>query len=155
MPTPVESAQLILKLFELRRDPVLREARAWFLGEFFPQTFEEFSTQVYGPRNASFRMVVGYWDMAASLVSYGAIDADMFRAGNGEIFATFARVEPFLAQMRRVSGYPDFLNHLETVVSAWPGAAERLERMQKQFRVMAAAKAKDQAAKSRKARKRR
>jgi len=75
MPTPFESAVLNLELFELRREPVLREARDWFLREFTPESFDELLTVVSGQRNASFRMVVGYWDMAASLVTTGPIDA--------------------------------------------------------------------------------
>jgi hypothetical protein len=136
MPTPVESAQLNLKLFALRRDPVLREARAWFLGEFHPATFEDFTTVASGKRNASVRMVLGYWDMAASLVTFGAIDAAMFRAAHTEIVATFAKVEPFLAQIRQASGVPDFLQHLETVVRTIPGSAERLTLLREQFRAM-------------------
>jgi hypothetical protein len=78
MPTPFESALLNLQLFELRREPVLREARDWFLREFNPESFAELVALARGERNASFRMVLGYWDMAASLVTTGAIDADAF-----------------------------------------------------------------------------
>ena len=74
-PTPFESAQLNLQLYALRREPVLREARSWFLYEFNPESLEELRAIVGGDRNASFRMVLGYWDMAASLVTTGAIAA--------------------------------------------------------------------------------
>ena len=60
MPTPFESAQLNLQLFALRREPVLREARIWFLRDFNPETFDELMAVVSGERNASFRMVLGY-----------------------------------------------------------------------------------------------
>lgn len=53
MPTPVESATLNLELFELRRDPVLREARQWWLDDFTPRTFEELAAVAGGERNAS------------------------------------------------------------------------------------------------------
>jgi hypothetical protein len=139
MPTAVESAQLNLELFALRRDPALREARAWFLGEFHPATFEDFTAVASGTRNASVRMVLGYWDMAASLVTFGAIDAAMFRAAHTEIVATFAKVEPFLVQIRQVGGIPEFLQHMETVVRAMPGSAERLTLLQDQFRAIAKA----------------
>jgi hypothetical protein len=118
MTTPVESATLILKLFELRREPVLREARAWFLREFNPQTFEEALDLAGGPRNDWFRMVMGYWDMASSFVVHGAIDAEMFRAANTEMVATFAKIEPFIVRLREVSGIPEFATHMETVVRA-------------------------------------
>src|SRR5260221_12115823 len=95
VPTPFESAQLNLQLFDLRREPVLREARDWFLREFNPESFAELVTILGGPRNASFRMVLGYWDMAASLVTTGAIDADAFRVAHSEVFATFGKIHPF------------------------------------------------------------
>ena len=130
MPTPFESALLNLQLFELRREPVLREARDWFLREFNPESFDELLTVVSGQRNASFRMVVGYWDMAASLVTTGAIDAAAFLAahGLGEVFATFSKIHPFLAELRQVSGEPDFCKHLEAVVLAAPNAEAILAR---------------------------
>lgn len=133
-PTPFESAELILKLYELRREPVLREARGWFLREFNPTTDAECLAIAGGERNASFRMVLGYWDMAASLVTYGAIDAAMFRAANTEIAATFAKIEPFLAKLREVSGIPEFVEHLERVVRGAPGGAERLAMLREQCR---------------------
>ena len=134
MPTPFESAQLNLKLFDLRREPVLREARSWFLLDFNPETFEEFVALVSGERNASVRMVVGYWDMAASLVTTGAIDGDAFRAAHTEIMGTFIKIEPFLAQLREVSGEPDFCKHMERVVLAAPNAKETLARRREAFR---------------------
>ncbi len=80
MPTPFESAQLNLQLFDLRREAVLREARDWFLQEFNPESLPELVAIVSGSRNGAFRMVIGYWDMAASLVTTGAVDADAFRS---------------------------------------------------------------------------
>ena len=91
MSSPFNSGLLNLQLFDLRREPVLREARAWFLRDFNPSSFGEFVAVVRGERNASFRMVLGYWDMAASLVTTGAIDAAAFLAAHGEIYATFSK----------------------------------------------------------------
>jgi len=128
MPAPFESAQLNLKLYELRREPVLREARSWFLLEFNPETFDEFAAAASGERNASFRMVLGYWDMAASMVTSGAIDGDAFRAAHTEIFGTFSKVQPFLADLRAKSGEPNFCRHFEAVVMAAPDAEAILKR---------------------------
>jgi hypothetical protein len=128
MPTPFESATLNLKLFELRRDHVLREAREWFLRDFNPETFAEVVETVTGVRNASFRMVLGYWDMAASLVTTGAIDAEAFRAAHSEVFGTFSKIHPFLAEMRAVSGEPDFCKHVEAVVLGAPDGEAILAR---------------------------
>jgi hypothetical protein len=126
--TPFESALLNLRLFELRREPVLREARELFLRDFNPETFDEFAALVGGGRNSSFRMVAGYWDMAASLVTSGAIDAPAFLAAHGEVFATFSKIQPFLAELRRVSGEASFCKHLEAVVMSASDAQEILTR---------------------------
>jgi hypothetical protein len=128
MPTPYESARLNLQLFELRREPVLREARAWFLAEFTPESFADLARMASSERNASFRMVLGYWDMAASLVTGGAIDGDAFRAAHGEIFLTFAKVHPFLEELRAAAGEPEFCRHVEQVVLAAPDAEAIMTR---------------------------
>jgi hypothetical protein len=134
VPTPFASAQLNLRLFELRREPVLREARDWFLRDFNPETFDELVALVSGERNASFRMVVGYWDMAASLVTTGAIDGPAFLAAHGEVFATFGKIHPFLEELRRVSGEPDFCKHVEAVVLGDPNADAILVRRREALR---------------------
>ena len=140
MPTPFESAQLNLQLFDLRREPVLREARSWFLLDFHPQTLAEFVAALTGERNASVRMVLGYWDMAASLVTSGAIDGDAFRAAHGEMFGTFCKIEPFLAEMRAAFSEPAFCQHFEAVVMGAPDAAGVLARRREGLRMAAAAR---------------
>jgi hypothetical protein len=134
MPTPFESAQLNLRLFELRRELVLREARDWFLREFNPESFTEFVALVSGERNTAFRMVVGYWDMAASMVTTGAIDGTAFRAAHGEIFATFSKIHPYLDELRVVSGETEFCKHMEAVVLGAPDAEAILARRREGLR---------------------
>jgi hypothetical protein len=141
MPTPFESAQLNLQLFDLRREPVLREARAWFLSEFNPETLTDLAALAGGERNASFRMVLSYWEMAASLVTTGAIDADTFRAAHGEIFATFSKIQPLLAEMRVASGEPDLCKHMEAVVLGAPDAEAILARRREAMRAFAKTRA--------------
>ncbi len=138
MPTPFESAQLNLQLFDLRREPVLREARQWFLADFHPESLADFVAAISSERNASIRMVLGYWDMAASLVTSGAIDADAFRAAHGEMFGTFSKVEPFLAEMRTKFNEPSFCRHFEAVVMGEPDAAAVLARRREGLRRLAA-----------------
>jgi hypothetical protein len=140
MPTPFESAQLNLQLFELRREPILREARDWFLREFNPESFADLVVLVRGERNASFPMVLSYWDMAASLVTTGAIDADAFRAAHGEIFATFSKIYLYLGELRSASGEPDFCKHVETVVLSAPDAEAILNRRREALNAAAKAK---------------
>jgi hypothetical protein len=139
MPTPFESAQLNLHLFDLRREPILREARDWFLREFNPESFADVVALARGERNASFRMVLGYWDMAASLVTTDAIDADAFRAAHGEIFATFSKIYLYLAELRSASGESDFCKHLEAVVLSAPDAEAILRRRRDAMNVAAKA----------------
>ncbi len=134
MATPFESAQLILKLFELRREPVLREARTWFVREFHPETIDDVKAALASEHNPKIRMVVGYWDMAASLVTHGAIDRQMFLDANGEIFATFSKIHPLLAQIREIATVPGFAQHLEDVVLSAPGIEPRLEALRQRFK---------------------
>jgi hypothetical protein len=141
--TPFESAQLNLQLFELRREPVLREARDWFLWEFNPESFSELLTLVQGERNASFRMVISYWEMAASLVTTGAIDPDAFLAAHGEIFATFSKLHPYLAEMRALTGEPDLCRHLESAVMSDANAEAILLRRRGVMRAAAKRKKED------------
>jgi hypothetical protein len=125
---------LNLQLFDLRREPVLREARSWILLEFNPESFADLVSAVGGERNASFRMVLSYWDMAASMVTTGAIDGDAFRAAHGEIFATFSKIQAFLAEMRSATGEPEFCKHIEAVVMAAPDAETTLIRRREAIR---------------------
>jgi hypothetical protein len=138
MPTPYESATLNLKLFEMRREPVLRAARQWFLWEFTPETFAELS-ELGTTHNAEFRMVLSYWEMACSLVTTGAIDVAAFLAAHSELVLTFAKVYPFLAELRAATGEADFCTHLEAVVLQMPGAEATMTR--RRDKMLAAAKA--------------
>lgn len=121
-------------IFELRREPVLREARAWFTGDFHPESFADVATALSSARNPAFRMVLGYWDLAASLVTSGAIDAGSFLAAHGEIFAAFSKIQPYLAELRASSGESEFCKHLETVVMAAPDAEKTLARRRERLR---------------------
>jgi hypothetical protein len=82
-------------------------------------------------------MVLSYWNMAASLVTTGAIDADAFRAAHDEIFATFSKVHPFLTELRTASGEPEFCKDIESVVVAAPNATAILERRRRVLRAAA------------------
>lgn len=118
-------AELILKLYELRREPVMREARTWFF-TFNPQKVEDFLDTLTSDKSGHYRMVVSYWDMAASLVNNGAIDAQMFNDANGEHLFVYSKMEPFLTDLRRESGNPNFLGHLEKVVKQIPNYEEKI-----------------------------
>ncbi len=118
MPTPFESAQLNLKLFELRRDPLLRAARSWFINDFNPETFDELANLAGGEHRTSFAMVIGYWEMAASMVTTGAIDLESFSAAHGELFGAYSKVHPFLPEIRVAVGENIFCKNLELLVAS-------------------------------------
>jgi hypothetical protein len=98
-------------------------------------------TAMGGPNSAHLRMVTSYWDMAASFVNRGAIDAEMFADANGEHILIFAKVQPYLAEFRERMGMPHFLRPLETLLMQIPGIQARLDATRERFRALAAAAA--------------
>ena len=135
MTDKAKSAELILKLYELRRESVMREARNWFF-TFSPESIEDIQRAGMGEHSAYFRMVTSYWDMACSFVNHGAIDAEMFTDANGEQVVVFAKLQPFLEQLRATVS-PNYLRHVEQVVMAMPDIEERIGRMREMMRRMA------------------
>lgn len=125
------SADLLLKLYDLRREHGLRQARHWFFFEFFPKSADEVFAVWIGGASAQFRMVTSYWEMAAALVRHGAIDRPMFYAANTEHVAIIAKLGPFLPELRRRSGLADYLEHVETVVVEMPDAGQKLAVMRR------------------------
>jgi hypothetical protein len=139
--SPYESATLLIRLYELRRDATMREARNWYARSFNPDALDDVMQAITGPNSAHFRMVTSYWDMAASFVLNGAIDEQMFNEANGEHHVAFAKLEPFIAEYRTRIGNPAYLASLETLVMKVPGARERMASIRDRFRAMAAAPA--------------
>lgn len=133
--TPYESAQLILELYELRRDPELRSARDWFVNRFHPTSADDVLARWMGPESAGYRMVTSYWEMAASLVVHGAIDDAMFRDANSEYIAVIAKLAPFLPELRATTRQPHYLQHLESIVTRMPDSATRLENMRRYMKM--------------------
>ncbi len=132
-----ESAELILKLYDLRREPVMRKARDWMF-MFNPKNAEEYMATMMDQEVGGYlRMVTSYWDMAASLVIHGAIDADMFNDTNGEHILVFAKVEPILAELRQIWDAPDALKNLEKVIMDREGGEEKLRKTQEWLKSIA------------------
>ena len=138
-----EDADLILKLYDLRRETVMREARNW-LFTFNPTSIQDVMETMMGEHSGHFRMVVSYWDMACAMVTNGAIDEAFFNQTNGEHIFVYMKIEPVLQEIRGMFDNPDFCKNLETVVKAIPGIEAKLpvmrERMAK-FAEMRATKA--------------
>ena len=138
--TPAD-AELILKLYDLRRETVMREARSFIFG-FSPQTIDDvmaIMSDFSARENAYVRQVVGYWEMAASLVLRGALNEDLARDNFTELIFVYARLEPFLAEVRRQTGMEAFAAHMQKFVESSPEARARVERFQQRFATRQAA----------------
>lgn len=126
----VESADLILKLYDLRREEKMREARNWIFS-FNPTSVDEYWQTMMDPQvGAYLRMVTSYWDMAASLVNHGAIDADMFNDTVGEHIMVFAKIQPLLPELRERFQNPKAFAHLEKVILDLPDGQEKVTKTQ-------------------------
>jgi hypothetical protein len=136
-----ESAGLILKLYELRREKKLRKARLWFGSQHFRST-QELLDAARGKDNAYFRMVVSYWDMTAAIVLHGGIDPEMFHDANNEHVFVWAKLEPYMDEFRKAVNQPTYLMRLQRLIEAMPDGKERVALMQDRQRAAAAAAAK-------------
>ena len=126
----VESADLILKLYDLRREAKMRQARDWVFG-FNPTSAEHYFQTMMDPEVGGYlRMVTSYWDMAAAMVNHGAIDADLFNETAGEHVLVFAKIQPILGELREMFQNPEAFKHLEKVIMDSPNGAEKLAKTQ-------------------------
>lgn len=142
MSDKTESANLILKLYELRRDDTMRKARNWYLLEFNPSSAQDVTNAVMNPEtSAYYRMVTSYWEMACSLVTHGAIDEQMFNDANGEHMGVYAKLEPFVAELRQTHNNPTALQHMERVVMNIPEARERMAKFREMIKQVTASRA--------------
>lgn len=105
-------AELVLKLYELRREPLMREARTSVTTKFAPRTAEEFLAILKHdhPLNAHYRQVSTYWEMAYGLIKHGVLHADLALESNGEGMLLFAKAQPFLAEIRAAANPRSFSN---------------------------------------------
>ncbi len=121
-------AEIILKLYELRTEAVMRQARAWVGGEFWPTTIEEFNAVAENPadpHNAYYRQVITYWEMAAAMVLHGAVSAELFVDSNGEGFFLLAKFAPILEAIREKN--PMFMSKTSELINRFSAAAQRYE----------------------------
>ena len=132
-------ADIILKLYDLRREAVLRKARNWMTFEFNPKTVEEFLAVVSGPNtqeNAYFRQVISYWEMAASLVIHGAVKSDLFIDSNGEGIYIFAKYHAFHEAFQAKMGRP-FMRQTALLIEKYPAARDRFQAVLKSIQARA------------------
>src|ERR1700678_1639404 len=134
-------AQLILRLYDLRREAEMRKARNWWSVTFWPSNADDFMKVVFAPgtpENNWLRQVSGYWSMAATFALEGALNTDLFLqpAVSGEMFIMFAKVHPFLKELREKAGEPHLFATIEKVIMSTKFGRERFKFMVKRVEIM-------------------
>jgi Domain of unknown function (DUF4760) len=121
-------AELLLRLYEIRRDPEMRKARHWFLHVFQPSDWEALKAQrmTGGDEDRYIRMVSSYWDMVSTFVTEGVLNEQLFFSTSGENVVVWNKISPWIGNLRNEMKRPTYLKNLETV------AAQHLEWRQKQ-----------------------
>jgi len=132
-----EEAGLILNLYNLRREEKMRKARDWYFRDFNPQSFADFNAAIFGENGAYLRMVVSYWEMAASLVKNGAISLELFSDSNGEHIGVFSKIEPLLGEIRAAYG-PQFAAGFEKLIDSTPDGRKRVANSREQMKAIRA-----------------
>jgi hypothetical protein len=120
-------AELILKLYDLRRESEMRKARNYIGLEFWPNSMDDFAKATSAPgsdANRYFRQAISFWEMAAQIVLHGGLNEDLFLDTAGEMFFFFAKFKPFLPELRKTQ--PELFKAIETLATRTPAAKEKL-----------------------------
>ena len=144
-PATYQDADLMLRTYEQRRDPKLREARNFILFQWTPTTEEEFAGLAFNfgtPEQTYFRMVFSYWEQTAALADRGAVHQELFDDFSGELFFLYAKYGDFFPIMRERMN-PNFGRHIEAVANA---TAERRARVELARKMIASRRAQPKAA---------
>ena len=146
-----EQAQLHLQVYEMRREPRLRQARDWFFANYFANNLDE-AMRIAAPGTEPgtyYMMVVSYWDQACALLDYGLLHEDLFFETSGEFFGVWERVKPIVPTAREMFRQKLFLANLEKAAERFekwveknsPGSVEAMRQWTKQMRSEKAKKA--------------
>ncbi len=134
-------AELALRVYDMRREAVLRESRRAVLANYWPKAADEATAVIKSdhPLNAAFRQVTSYWEMVYAMVKHGIVNADYFLEGNGEGLFVFARVDAFLEDYRKV-GNPNAFRNAEWVANVSPEGRRAYEGIRERTRKAAASR---------------
>jgi len=127
-----QDAELILKLYELRREPRMRQARHWVMHEFNPKNLDELlalQRDFGADQNQMWRQVIGYWEMAAALVLHGALDRELFLESNGENLFMVAKFGLLNEEYARVAGNDGFMPQMSRLVDGYEPARRRMQAL--------------------------
>ena len=135
-----QDADLILKLYDLRREATMREARNWMF-TFNPTSIQDVIDVLLSEHSGHYRMVVSYWEMAAAMVNNGAIDEQLFNETNGEHLFVYSKIAPVIEEVRALFGNPTFLHNLETLVKRIPDNEQTIIALRERMKKFAALRA--------------
>jgi hypothetical protein len=135
-------AELVLKLYDLRREAVMRDSRNAINGKFWPKSYEDVLaiTKPDSPMNAAFRQVSSYWEMVYGMAKHGIIHADFLIENNGEGLFLYAKIHPFLERFRKENSSPTAFQNAEWISTQCAEGRRRFEMIQNRVRKMAEAK---------------
>jgi hypothetical protein len=132
-----DDANMILRLYEMRREEKMREARAWFIANFKPKSAADVQTLAAPgtPDNAKMRMVLTYWDMVASFITGGVLNAELFFASGREMLVVWVRLAPIIEELRHGNKDQSYFRNLENAANRFiehmnktsPGAFDALK----------------------------
>ena len=139
-----DEVNLMLRLYDMRREPRLRQARAWFVEHFHPVSAEEMMQKYTqgSEENTYIRMVISYWDMVASIVNRGLINDELFFENNGEIWVVWDRMRTIVPTWRAAFKNPQLFSNIEESckrLDTWrekraPGSTNAMRQMMEQMR---------------------
>jgi hypothetical protein len=134
-------AELVLRVYETRREAVMRESRRAIFANFWPKTFDDVAAVMKSdhPLNAAFRQVGTYWEMVYAMVKHGIVNAEYFLETNGEGLFVFARLEPFLEEYRKL-GSPNAFRNAEWITKECPEGRRLYEVIKERTRKIAASR---------------
>jgi hypothetical protein len=133
-PATATDAQIILQLYDLRRETEMRKARHFISAEFWPESAEDtlrLARAYPSPENTWLRQVASYWEMAASFVLRGALHEGLFFDASGEMYCVYAKFKPFVTEIRQKLPY--FLLTVEKVIMNTQEGRDRLERLERRL----------------------
>lgn len=133
-----QDAELVLKIFDLRREPEMRKARNWVGGEFWPQTYDDLVKEVgqmNSDHNRWWRQVISYWEMVAALVKHGAVNPELFLEPgvSGEMFFVYAKFKHLIPEIREKMQSPEFLLNSEQIITGSEEGRKRLAQFEKRI----------------------
>ena len=132
-------ANLVIKLYELRRESVMRQSRDT-IARWYPRSWEEFIaiTEPGHPSNAAWRQVGSYWEMAYGFAKHGIVQPDFLAENATEGLFLFAKVQPYLERFRQEVS-PTAFQNVEWLLGASATARQRFELVKTRVQKLAQA----------------